>query len=59
MTILVPSFFMMRSAAMVISWVIVSSKISVFPRFFVRYWLTAEGVIPSFSAVWRWLSPYC
>ena len=55
----VPSFFMMRSAEMVISWMIVSSKISVFPRFFERYWQTAEGVIPSFSAASFWLSPNC
>jgi len=54
-----PSFFMMRSAEIVISWMIVASKISDFPRFFERYWQTAEGVIPSFSAACRWLSPYC
>lgn len=50
-------FSMIRSAEMVSSLMMTSSKISMSPRFLERYWQIADGVIPSFSAASFWLSP--
>jgi len=48
---------MMRSAERFISLVRSSLSILMFPRLCERYWQTAAGVIPSFSAASFWFSP--
>ena len=47
----------MRSAESFISLVSSSSSILIFPRLCERYWQTAAGVIPSFSAASFWFNP--
>jgi len=47
----------MRSAERLISFVSSWSSILIFPRLCERYWQTAAGVIPSFSAASFWFNP--
>ena len=48
---------MMRSAERLISLSSSSLSMAVFPRFLERYWQTAAGVIPNFSAASFWFNP--
>jgi hypothetical protein len=56
-TTVAPVLLRIRSAERLISLISSWSSILMFPRLCERYWQTAAGVIPSFSATSFWFNP--